>query len=130
MSLLLIDLMRRYWLQIMAGIAVTGLMAFAGIQHVRLKIEAVKLQTAATLHLQDEQRIAALGKSLADQNDAITAMQAAQTQKEQIVEKALVVARVQEKKVATLLAPTDNKKLVSCDDAMPDVRTILKGLTR
>jgi hypothetical protein len=58
------------------------------------------------------------------------ALQAAQAQKEQTVDKALVVARVQQQKVATLLAPTEHKEPISCEEAMPDVRAILKGITQ
>lgn len=130
MSMLLIDLMRRYWAQSAAAIAFLGLLAFTGIQHAELKHDATKLETAATLHQSDELRIGSLAKDLTDQNAAIGALQAAQTQKEQTVDKALVVAKVQEQKVVTLLAPAENKKPVSCAEAMPDVRRILKGLAQ
>jgi hypothetical protein len=130
MSLLLIDLMRKYWLQAGIAIAFMALLAFAGIQHTRLKHAANQLETAATLHQSDEQRIAVLAKDLTAQNDAVSALQAAQVQKEQTVDKALVVAKVQEQKVVTLLAPTNDKKPVSCEEAMPFVRQILKGLSQ
>lgn len=130
MSMLLLDLMRRYWAQASIAIAFAALLAFAGIQHVRLKHDATRLEAAATLHQSDELGIGSLAKDLTDQNAAIGALQAAQTRKEQVVEKAVVIAKVQQQKVAALLAPTENKKPVSCEEAMPDVRNILKGLAQ
>jgi predicted membrane chloride channel (bestrophin family) len=128
--MLLINLMRRYWVQAGIAIAVVAFVAFAGIQHLRLKDDATKLDAAAVLHRSDERRVASLENELTEQNTAITALQTAQKQKEQAVDQALVVAKVQQQKVVTLLAPTENKKPVSCEEAMPDVRNILKGLAQ
>jgi hypothetical protein len=130
MSTILIDLLQKYWPKIAAVIAILALGVFACVQHVELDSDATKLVTASALHQEDTQRSAVLGKDITAQNDAVTALQASQTTKEQAVEKALVVAKVQEQKVAVLLAPTENKKPVSCEAAMPDVRAILKGLTQ
>lgn len=130
MSMLLIDLMRRYWAQAGIAIAFVALLAFTGVQRAELKHDATKLEAAATLHQSDELRISSLAKDLTDQNAAIGALQTAQTRKEQVVEKELVIAKAQQQKVVALLAPTENKMPVSCEEAMPDVRSILKGLSQ
>jgi uncharacterized coiled-coil protein SlyX len=130
MSMLLIDLMRRYWVQIGLGLVAVAAIGVVGVQHMKLEHYATKLEAAAKLHQEDEQRLASLGKELTHQNAAITALQTAQTKKEQAVDKALVVARVQQQKVVTLLAPTNDKRPASCEEAMPDGRNILKGLAQ
>lgn len=130
MAALLISLLRAHWQKAVEAIFLLAVIAVIAFQHHELKKDKASLEVAATVHQVDVSRIAYLGKTLQDQNDAITVLQAAQTKKKQALDKALVVAKVQQRKVVTLLAPTENKKPVSCEEAMPDVRTILRGLTQ
>lgn len=130
MSTILLTLLQKYWAQSAAAFAIGALAAVAYVQHVELNSSAIKLTAASALHQGDVQRIADLGKDITAQNDAVTALKTVQNKKEQTVEKALVTAKVQEQKVAVLLAPTENKKIVSCEAAMPDVRNILIGVSQ
>lgn len=128
MGALLISLLRTHWQKAVEAIFLLALVGTVVAQHEELAKDRVKLFNAAALHDADQGRIASLRKELSDQNDAVTALQAAQTQKEQTVERALVVAKVQQQKVVTLLASTENKKPSTCEEAMPDVKAILKEL--
>jgi len=53
---------------------------------------------------------------------------AQQAVKQAQVTMAVAKAQTQQQKVVTLLAPTDNKKPSTCEQAMPHVRAIIKGL--
>jgi hypothetical protein len=130
MGMLLLSLFRAHWQKAAEAILLLGAMSLIAFQNHELKRDKASLEVAATVHQVNIGRIAYLSKTLQDQNDVVTALHTAQTKKEQAVEKALVVAKVQQQKVVTLLAPTENKKPVSCEEAMPDVRSILKGLTQ
>jgi hypothetical protein len=109
---------------------ILALLAFAYGQHLNLATAETKLATASTIHQLDTATIADLSKQLTDQNDAVTALQASQATKAQAVKDALAVAQAGQQKVVQLLAPTQYKTPVSCADAMPDVRSILKRLTQ
>lgn len=125
---LILELLSRYWLQAGVAVTVAGLLAMIAFQKHELKDSAEKLSKAAQLHVQDQQSIADLGRKLTDQNNAVTALQALQATQQAQVTAALAKAKTQQQKVVTLLAPTDNKKPFSCEQAMPDVRAIIKGL--
>jgi hypothetical protein len=126
--ILLAEILRRYWLQAGVVITLAGLLVWIGVQKHELTDRADKLATAAKLHQQDQQRIADLGKKLADQNSAVSALVAQQAVKQAQVTSAVAKAQAQQRKVVTLLVPTDNKKPSTCEQAMPDVRSIIKGL--
>lgn len=125
---LILELLDRYWLQAGVVITIAGLLVFIAYQKHELKVKADQLVTAAALHSRDQQRIADLGKELTDQNNAVTALQAQQAAKQAQATASLAKAQTQQQKVVTLLASTDNKKLSTCEQAMPDVRAIIKGL--
>jgi hypothetical protein len=128
MGMLLFSLLSQHWQKAVEFIALFRVICVIGFQNYELKNDKANLLTAAMVHEADQARIAYLSKTLQDQNDAVTALQAAQVQKEQIAEKAFVVAQVKQQKVVTLLAPTNNKKPSTCEEAMPDVRALLRGL--
>jgi hypothetical protein len=130
MGTLLISLLRQHWQKAVEFIALFGVICLIGFQNHEIKMGKAYLEAAAAVHQVDVGRITQLSKMLQDRNDAVTALQAAQTKKEQAVDKALVVAKVQQQKITTLLAPTNDKKVGTCEEAMPDVRAILKGLTQ
>lgn len=125
---LILQLLGRYWMQAGVVITVAALLAMIAYQKHELRDKTDKLAKAAQLHSQDQQSIADLGKKLTDQNNAVTALQAQQATKQAEVTAALAKARTQQQKMVTLLAPTDNKKPSTCEQAMPDVRAIIKGL--
>lgn len=124
----LAELLRRYWLQAGVVITVAGLSVLIGFQKHKLTDSVTKLATAARMHEQDQQSIADLGRKLTDQNSALAALVAQQAVKQTQVTAAMAKAQTQQQKVVTLLTPTDNKKLSTCEQAMPDVRAIIKGL--
>jgi hypothetical protein len=130
MTELLISLLRAHWQKAAEAILLLAVIGVIALQNHELKDYKAKLLTAAVVHDADQTRIASLAKELQDQNNAVTALQAGQEKKEQAVDKALVVAKVQQQKVTALLAPTNEKKVSTCEEAMPDVRNILKGLTQ
>lgn len=128
MVTLLLTLLRANWQKALEAAFLLAVMGLIAYQNHELKNDKAKLTTAAMLHEADQGRIAYLSKSLQDQNDAVTAMQAAQAVKEQAMKKALAVAQTKQQRVVTLLAPTNDKRPSTCADAMPDVRTLLKGI--
>jgi hypothetical protein len=130
MGMLLMTLLKANWQKAIEFAFLLAVVSVVAFQDYELKNNKAKLLTAATVRDADQTRIAYLSKTLQDQNDAVTALQAAQATKEQAVDKALVVAKVQQQKVTKLLAPTNEKKPASCKEAMPDVRAILKGLSQ
>lgn len=128
MTAQLISLLREHWQKAAEALFLLAVMGVIALQNNELKKDKDSLEVAATVHQVDIGRTAYLGKALQDQNDAVTALRNAQTKKEQAVDKALVVAKVQQQKVVTLLAQTNNKKPSTCVEAMPDVRNLLRGL--
>lgn len=96
MDMLLIILLRQHLQSVFAFIVLSGLISVIAFPNHEVKNDKAKLFDGAVVHGADETRIASLAKELQDQNDAVTALQAAQTRKEQAVDKALVVAKVQQ----------------------------------
>lgn len=130
MTTILTALLSKYWKQCIAVVPALALSVFAYVQHVELTNDIAKLATASITHQLDTQEIANLGEQLTDQNDAVAALQAIEATKEQAVRNALAVAQTDQQKVVTLLTPTNGKKPISCADPMPDVRSILRGLSQ
>jgi predicted negative regulator of RcsB-dependent stress response len=130
MGMLLMTILKANWQKAIEFAFLLAVVSVVAFQDYELKNDKAKLLTAAMVHDADQTRIASLAKQLQDQNDAVTALQVAHATKQQAVDKALVVAKVQQQKVTALLGPTNDKKVSTCQEAMPDVRTILKGLTQ
>jgi hypothetical protein len=87
MAALLISLLRAHWQKAAEAILLLAVMGVIAVQHHELKNDKASLLTAAMVHDADQSRIAYLSKTLQDHNDAVTALQTAQTKKEQAVEK-------------------------------------------
>lgn len=128
MGMLLISLLRAHWKVVADAIVLLAVIGVVAVQNEELSNDKVKLFNAAVVHEEDQGRIAYLSKTLQDQNDAVTALQAAQAQKEQATAKALAQAQAKQQKVVTLLVQTNGKKPSTCDEAMPDVRNLLRGI--
>jgi hypothetical protein len=113
-----------------AGITITvaSLLACISYEKHELTVDATKLATTENLHAQDQQRIADLGKELADQNNAVTALKAQQAVEQAQVATAIKKAQTQQQKGTTLLVSTGNQRPSTCEQAIPEVRAIIKGL--